>query len=305
MRARHVGAVGRRVFRTDPPGAPRFIGLSPARALRRSARAAEARPRRVAGARAWSALTPARTPCPAGGFIIFFVAYVLAASALVRERTSSSRLERMLVATPSARRDRITRLRHSRVRPGHARRRDHRCCSTNIPHLGPVGAGRGAPAGRWRRSGSACSSRAGALRGQIFTLNSEHDRAQPSPVGLLIPFGKLSPPLQVLGRLVPLTYPEDVLVPVFRDGQPAAEPPRLPRALFGALRRRAGRRGQPHPEGACVASRSARSPPRSNVETLGPAAGRDPQSPPMTHPGKTHKSLHVNRRGPLRMSEHT
>jgi hypothetical protein len=37
------------------------------------------------------------------------------------------------------------------------------------------------------------------------------------------PFGELSPPLQVLGRLVPLTYAEDVLIPVFRDGQPAAD----------------------------------------------------------------------------------
>jgi hypothetical protein len=40
--------------------------------------------------------------------------------------------------------------------------------------------------------------------------------------GLLIPFGELSLPLQALGRLVPLSYVEDVLVPVFRDGQPVA-----------------------------------------------------------------------------------
>ena len=40
--------------------------------------------------------------------------------------------------------------------------------------------------------------------------------------GLMIPFAELSLPLQVLARLVPLTYAEDVLVPVFRDGQPVA-----------------------------------------------------------------------------------
>jgi len=41
--------------------------------------------------------------------------------------------------------------------------------------------------------------------------------------GLLIPFASLSAPLQVLARLVPLTYVEDVLVPVFRDGQPVTD----------------------------------------------------------------------------------
>jgi ABC-2 type transport system permease protein len=44
--------------------------------------------------------------------------------------------------------------------------------------------------------------------------------------GLLIPFAELSWPLQALARLVPLTYAEDVLVPVFRDGSPATD--RLP-----------------------------------------------------------------------------
>jgi ABC-type multidrug transport system permease subunit len=53
--------------------------------------------------------------------------------------------------------------------------------------------------------------------------------------GLLIPFAELSAPLQVLGRLVPLSYAEDVLVPIFRDGEPVAG--RLPYlgllALYG------------------------------------------------------------------------
>jgi ABC-2 type transport system permease protein len=40
--------------------------------------------------------------------------------------------------------------------------------------------------------------------------------------GLMIPSEQLSWPLQALARLVPLTYAEDVLVPVFRDGRPAA-----------------------------------------------------------------------------------
>jgi ABC-2 type transport system permease protein len=51
--------------------------------------------------------------------------------------------------------------------------------------------------------------------------------------GLLIPFGELSLPLQVLGRLVPLSYAEDVLVPVFRDGEPVAG--RLPYVALLAL----------------------------------------------------------------------
>ena len=38
-----------------------------------------------------------------------------------------------------------------------------------------------------------------------------------------VPFAELSWPLQALARLVPLTYAEDVLVPVFRDGRPVAE----------------------------------------------------------------------------------
>jgi ABC-2 type transport system permease protein len=51
--------------------------------------------------------------------------------------------------------------------------------------------------------------------------------------GLLIPFAALSWPLQVLARLVPLTYAEDVLVPIFRNGAPATD--RLGQlALLGA-----------------------------------------------------------------------
>jgi hypothetical protein len=43
------------------------------------------------------------------------------------------------------------------------------------------------------------------------------------PSGLLIPFDQLSWPLQALARLVLLMYAADVLVPVFRNGQPVAE----------------------------------------------------------------------------------
>jgi hypothetical protein len=38
----------------------------------------------------------------------------------------------------------------------------------------------------------------------------------------MVPIAELTLPLQALARLVPLTYAEDLLVPVFRDGHAIA-----------------------------------------------------------------------------------
>jgi ABC-2 type transport system permease protein len=46
--------------------------------------------------------------------------------------------------------------------------------------------------------------------------------------GLLIPIDQLSWPPKALARLVPVTYAEDVLVPVFRDGGAGGGSARLP-----------------------------------------------------------------------------
>jgi ABC-2 type transport system permease protein len=59
--------------------------------------------------------------------------------------------------------------------------------------------------------------------GQIFPFIPAVIVPSLLPSGLMIPSGELSWPLQALARLVPLTYAEDVLVPVFRDGEPVAE----------------------------------------------------------------------------------
>ena len=224
MRARHVGAVGRRVF-LQILRDPRFIGLSllvPCAIVVLLKLVLDA----------WPALElvgvdAGENALPAGAFVIFFVAYVLAAIALVRERTSGT-LERMLVAT----------FRRGEIVLGYvlgfaalAFVQATLVVATiallyDVPHLGSrlplvlavvlllalASIGLGLLVSSTARS-----------EGQIFPFIPAVIVPSLLLSGLLIPFGELSPPLQVLGRLVPLTYAEDVLVPVFRDGQPAAD----------------------------------------------------------------------------------
>lgn len=224
MRAGHVGAVGRRVLlqiRRDP----RFIGLSllvPCAIVVLLKLVLDAWPAlKLVGVDA------GENALPAGAFIIFFVAYVLAAIALVRERTSGT-LERMLVAT--YRRGEIV-LGYVLGFAGLAFVQAALVIATiallyDVPDLGsrlPVvmavvvllalaSIGLGLLVSSTARS-----------EGQIFPFIPAVILPSLLLSGLLIPFGELSPPLQALGRLVPLTYAEDVLVPVFREGRPVGE----------------------------------------------------------------------------------
>lgn len=95
MRPGHVGAVGRRVL-LQILRDPRFIALSllvPCAIVVLLKLVLDAWPAlKVVGVDA------GENALPAGAFVIYFVAYVLAAIALVRERTSGT-LERMLVAS--------------------------------------------------------------------------------------------------------------------------------------------------------------------------------------------------------------
>jgi ABC-2 type transport system permease protein len=176
---------------------------------------------------------------PAGAFVVHFVAYVLAAIALVRERTSGT-LDRMLVAT----------IRRSEIVLGYVLGFAVLACVQaclvvatiaiffDVPRLGarlPVvllvvlllafaSIGLGLLVSSTARS-----------EGQIFPFIPAVVVPSLLLSGLLIPFAELSAPLQVLGRLMPLSYAEDVLVPIFRDGEPVAG--RLPYlgllALYG------------------------------------------------------------------------
>jgi ABC-2 type transport system permease protein len=167
---------------------------------------------------------------PAGAFVVHFVAYVLAAIALVRERTGGT-LDRMLVAT----------FRRGEIVLGYvvgfaalAAVQAGLVLTTiallyDVPRLGarlPVvlivvfllaiaSIGLGLLVSSTARS-----------EGQIFPFIPAVIVPSLLLSGLMIPFAALSWPLQVLARLVPLTYAEDILVPVFRDGQPVAD--RLP-----------------------------------------------------------------------------
>ena len=163
---------------------------------------------------------------PAGAFIVYFVAYVLSAIALVRERTSGT-LERMLVAT----------FRRAEIVVGYvagfavlAFAQATLVVATiallyDVPRLGsrlPIvlivvvllaiaSIGLGLLVSSTARS-----------EGQIFPFIPAVVVPSLLLSGLLIPFADLTPPLQVIGSLLPLTYAEDVLVPVFRDGEPVA-----------------------------------------------------------------------------------
>lgn len=224
MRPGHVGAVGRRVL-LQILRDPRFIGLSllvPCAIVVLLKLVLDAWPAlKVVGVDA------GENALPAGAFVIYFVAYVLAAIALVRERTSGT-LERMLVA--SFRRGEIV-LGYVLGFAGLAFVQAMLVVATiallyDVPHLAsrlPVvmavvlllalaSIGLGLLVSSTARS-----------EGQIFPFIPAVIIPSLLLSGLLIPFGELSPPLQAIGRLVPLTYAEDVLVPVFRDGQPVAD----------------------------------------------------------------------------------
>lgn len=224
MRPGHVGAVGRRVF-LQILRDPRFIGLSllvPCAIVVLLKLVLDA----------WPALErvgvdAGENALPAGAFVIYFVAYVLAAIALVRERTSGT-LERMLVA--SFRRGEIVlgyvlgfaglafvqaTLVVATIAllydvPNLARRLPVVMVVVLLLALASIGLG-------------LLVSSTARSEGQIFPFIPAVVVPSLLLSGLLIPFDELSAPLKVLGRLVPLTYAEDVLVPVFRDGQPVAD----------------------------------------------------------------------------------
>ena len=223
MRADHIAAVGRRVL-VQIVRDPRFVALSlivPCAIVVLLKLVLDA----------WPALDrigvdAGENALPAGAFIVHFVAYVLAAIALVRERTSGT-LDRMLVAT----------FRRAEIVIGYVVGFAGLACVQaglvvatiallfDVPRLGarlPVvlavvlllafaSIGLGLLVSSTARS-----------EGQIFPFIPLVIVPSLLLSGLLIPFGELSPPLQALGRLVPLSYAEDVLVPVFRDGEPVA-----------------------------------------------------------------------------------
>ena len=162
---------------------------------------------------------------PAGAFVVHFVTYVLAAIALVRERTGGT-LDRMLVAT----------FRRGEIILGYVVGFAVLAAAQvalvlviitllyDVPRLGArlplvlvvvfllaiASIGLGLLVSSTARS-----------EGQIFPFIPAVIVPSLLLSGLLIPFAELSLPLQVLARFVPLTYAEDVLVPVFRDGQAA------------------------------------------------------------------------------------
>jgi ABC-2 type transport system permease protein len=234
VRAGHVIAVGRRVLlqiRRDP----RFIGLSllvPCSIVVLLKLVLDA----------WPALDrigvdPGANALPAGAFVVHFVAYVLAAIALVRERTGGT-LDRMLVAT----------FRRGEIVVGYV---------FGFAALAMIQAALVVVTIALLYDVPGLASRLPVVVAVVFLLaiasialgllvsSTARSEGQIFPFiplvivpslllsGLLIPFGDLSAPLQVLARLVPLTYAEDVLVPVFRDGAPATE--RLPYLALLAL----------------------------------------------------------------------
>ena len=227
MRAGHVVAVGRRVLlqiRRDP----RFIGLSllvPCAIVVLLKLVLDA----------WPALDrigvdAGANALPAGAFVVHFVAYVLAAIALVRERTGGT-LDRMLVAT----------FRRGEIVLGYV---------VGFATLAAVQAGLVIVTIALLYDVPRLGARLPIVLAVVFLLalasialgllvsSTARSEGQIFPFiplvivpslllsGLMIPFAELSLPLQALARLVPLTYAEDVLVPVFRDGSPAAD--RLP-----------------------------------------------------------------------------
>jgi ABC-2 type transport system permease protein len=215
----HVLVIGRRVLlqiRRDP----RFIGLSllvPCAIVVLLKLVLDA----------WPALDrvgvdAAANALPAGAFVVHFVAYVLAAIALVRERTGGT-LDRMFVAT----------FRRGEIVLGFAALAAVQAALVllmiallyDVPRLGArlplVLAVVFLLAIASIALGLLVSSTARS-EGQIFPFIPLVIVPSLLLSGLMIPSEQLSWPLQALARLVPLTYAEDVLVPVFRDGRPAA-----------------------------------------------------------------------------------
>ena len=227
MKGGHVLAIGRRVL-LQILRDPRFVGISlvvPCAIVVLIKLVLDA----------WPALDlvgvdAGENALPAGAFVVHFVAYVLAAITLVRERTTGT-LDRMLVAT----------FRRSEIVLGYVVGFAALACAQaglvvatiavlfDVPELGarlPVvlavvlllalaSIGLGLLVSSTARS-----------EGQIFPFIPLVIVPSLLLSGLLIPFAELSAPLQVLARFVPLTYAEDVLVPVFRDGEPVVD--RLP-----------------------------------------------------------------------------
>ena len=164
---------------------------------------------------------------PAGAFVIHFFAFVLVAIGLVRERTRGT-LERMFVAT--FRRGEVILgyvlgfsglafLQAALVIAATAVVFDVPRLGANLPVVFAVvfllaltSIGLGLLVSSTARS-----------EGQIFPFLPAVIIPSLLLSGLMIPFDALSWPLQVLGRLVPLTYAEDILVPLFRDGEPFAD----------------------------------------------------------------------------------
>jgi ABC-2 type transport system permease protein len=176
---------------------------------------------------AWPALDrvgvdPGQNALPAGAFVVHFLAYVLAAITLVRERTGGT-LDRMLVAT--FRRGEIVLgyvagfamlavVQSGLVLLTIALLYDVPRLAARLPIVLAVVL---LLAIASIALGLLVSSTARS-EGQIFPFIPLVIVPSLLLSGLLIPFAQLSTPLQVLARLVPLTYAEDVLVPVFRDG---------------------------------------------------------------------------------------
>jgi ABC-2 type transport system permease protein len=181
---------------------------------------------------AWPALDrvgvyPAENALPAGAFIVHFVAYVLSAIALVRERTSGT-LDRMLVAT----------FRRGEIVLGYVLGFAGLACVQvvlvlvtiallyDVPRLGarlPVVLAAVLLLALASIALGLLVSSTARSEGQIFPFIPAVIVPSLLLSGLLIPYEELSLPLQVCGRLIPLTYAEDVLVPVFRDGEPVSE----------------------------------------------------------------------------------
>lgn len=163
---------------------------------------------------------------PAGAFVVYFLGYVLTAITLVRERNSGT-LDRMFVAT--FRRGEIV-LGYVVGFAGLAFVQAGLVIATialvyDVPRLGPRLPIVFAVIFLLELSSIALGllvSSTARSEGQIFPFIPLV--IVPSLVlsGLMVPFDQLTWPLQVLGRLVPLTYAEDVLVPVFRDGASVA-----------------------------------------------------------------------------------
>jgi len=221
VRARQVSAVGRRVL-LQIIRDPRFIAVSlliPCAIVVLLKLVLDA----------WPALErvgvdAGENAVPAGAFIVHFVAYVLAAIALVRERTSGT-LDRMLVGG----------FQRAEVIVGYVAGFAVLACVQAALVVTAIALLYDVPRLAARLPvvlvvvfllaiasitlGLLVSSTARS-EGQIFPFIPAVVVPSLLLSGLMIPFAELSWPLQALARLVPLTYAEDLLVPVFRDRAP-------------------------------------------------------------------------------------